>query len=96
MLKTSFLLTRALFRVFCSGVSVSMFGLCIKWTETVLQLVILVAAIVMGPGCAQLVRFVILVIEFSYAWIILRISIGCVHLSIVIGMAVRIGRYCYR
>ena len=49
-LKTSFLLTRALFRVVCSGVFVSMFGLCVKWTETVLQLVVLVAVIVVGPG----------------------------------------------
>ena len=81
MLKTSFLLTRALFRVLCLGVSISMFRLCVKWMETVLQLVVLVAAIV---------------IEFSRAWIILRISIGCVHLSVVIGMAVHIGRYCYR
>ena len=30
MLKTSFIVTRALFRVLCSGVSVSVFGLCVK------------------------------------------------------------------
>ena len=95
MLKTLLLLTRALFRVFSLGVSVSMFGLCVKWTETVLQLVVLVAVIVIDPGCVRLVRVVILVIEFSRAWIILRISIGCVHLSVAISMAIRTGRYCY-
>ena len=34
--KTSFVVTRALLRVLCSGVSVSMFGLCVKCAETVL------------------------------------------------------------
>ena len=32
--KTSFVVTRALFRVLCSGVSVSTFGLCEKRAET--------------------------------------------------------------
>ena len=31
MLKTSFVVTRALFRVLCSGVSVFVFGLCVKF-----------------------------------------------------------------
>ena len=34
MFKTSFVVTRVLFRVLCPGVSVSMFGLCIKHAET--------------------------------------------------------------
>ena len=95
MLKTSFPLTRALFRVLCSGVSVSVFGLCIKWTETVLQLVVLVATIVMGPGCERLVRFVVLIIEFSRAWRILYIFIVYLGLATAIGTVGRIGRYCY-
>ena len=51
LLKALFLETRVLFRVLCSGISVSLFGLCVKQMETVLQLVILVAALVVGPGC---------------------------------------------
>ena len=51
MLKTSFVVTRALFRVLCSGVSISMFGLCVKFMETMLQLVVLVVAVTVGPGC---------------------------------------------
>ena len=31
MLKTSFVVTRALFRVLCLGVSVFVFGLCVKF-----------------------------------------------------------------
>ena len=50
-----FVVTRALFRVLCSGVSVSTFGLCIKNAETVLRLVVLVVAVTVGPGCEQLV-----------------------------------------
>ena len=75
MLKTSFIVTRALFRVLCSGVSASVFGLCIKLVKTMSQLVILVVVVTVGPGCERLVRFVILVIEFSRAWRILCISI---------------------
>ena len=66
--KTSFVVTRALFRVLCLGVSVSTFGLCVKRAETMLRLVVLVVAVTAGPGCEQLVRFVILVIEFLRAW----------------------------
>ena len=51
LLKTLFLQTRVLFRVLCLGVSVSVFGLCVKLMETVLQLVILVVIVIMGPGC---------------------------------------------
>ena len=51
MLKTSFVVTRALFRVLCLGVSVSVFGLCIKLAETMLQLVVLVVTETVGPGC---------------------------------------------
>ena len=49
--KTSFVVTRALFRVLCSGVSVSTFGLCVKRVETVLRLVVLVVTVTAGPGC---------------------------------------------
>ena len=49
--KTSFVVTRVLFRVLCSGVSVSTFGFCVKRAETVLRLVILVVAVTVGPGC---------------------------------------------
>ena len=49
--KTSFVVTRALFRVLCSGVSISTFGLCIIRAETVLRLVVLVVTVTAGPGC---------------------------------------------
>ena len=62
--KTLFVVTIALFRILCSGVSVSTFVLCVKRVETVLRLVVLVVAVTAGPGCERLVRFVILVIEF--------------------------------
>ena len=55
MLKTSFVVTRALFRVLCSGVSVAMFGLGVKLAETVLQLVVLVVAVIVGAGSERLV-----------------------------------------
>ena len=32
--KASFVVTRALFRVLCLGVSISTFGLCVKYAET--------------------------------------------------------------
>ena len=51
MLKTSFVVTRALFRVLCSGVSIFAFGLCVKFAETMLQLVVLVVTVTVGPGC---------------------------------------------
>ena len=47
--------TMQLFRILCSGVSVSVFGLCVKLAETMLQLVILVVAVTVGPGCERLV-----------------------------------------
>ena len=50
----------------------------------------------MGPGCERLVRFVILVAEFSRAWRILCISIVYLGLSTAVGTVGRIGRYCYR
>ena len=64
--------------------------------ETVLQLVVLVVAVIMVPGCVRLVRIVVLVIEFSRAWIILPISIVFVGLSAATGMILCIGHYCYR
>ena len=51
MLSPSFVVTRALFRALCSGVSVFVFGLYIKLMETILQLVVLVVAVTVGPGC---------------------------------------------
>ena len=84
MLKTLLIETRALYRVLCSGVSISLFDLCIKLTETVLQLVVLVAIVIVGPGCVRLVRSIILVIKFSCAWRILSIPIGCLGLFHVI------------
>ena len=94
--KTSFLVTGALFRVLCSGVSVSTFGLCVKCVETVLRLIVLVVAVTAGPGCERLVRFVVLVIEFSRAWGISCSFIVYSGLFSVIGTVGRIGRYCYR
>ena len=47
--KTSFVVTRVLFRVLSLGVSVSTFGLCVKLVETVLRLVVLVVAVTAGP-----------------------------------------------
>ena len=96
MLKTSFVVTRALFRILCSGVSISVFGLCIKFAETMLQLVVLVVTVTVGPGCERLVRFIVLVVEFSHAWRILCISIVYLGLSTVVGTVGHIGRYCYR
>ena len=60
------------------------------------QLVVLVVAVTMGPGCEGLVRFVILVIEFSRAWRILHISVVYSSLTTVVGTTGRNGRYCYR
>ena len=50
VLQTSFVGTRVLFRVLCLGVSVFLLGLCVKMLETVLQLVVLVVNIIVGPG----------------------------------------------
>ena len=36
VLEASFVGTRALFRALCLGISVSLFGLCVEFTETVL------------------------------------------------------------
>ena len=77
MLETSLVGTRALFRVLCLGVSLSLLGLCEKLSETVLQLVVLVVNIVVGPGCGRLVQSVVLVIKFLHAWSFLSIPIGC-------------------
>ena len=51
MLMTLFIVTRELFSVLCLGVFVSVFGLCVNSMETVLQLVVLVTAVIVGPGC---------------------------------------------
>ena len=64
MFKTSFVVTRALFRVLCLGVSVSVFGLGVKLAETVLQLVVLVVVVIVGAGSEWLVQLVVLVIDF--------------------------------
>ena len=93
--KTSFVVTRALFRVLCSGVSVSTFSLCVKRVETVLRLVVLVVTVTSGPGGERLVQFVILVAEFSRAWGISCSFIVYLGLFSVIGMISHIGHYCY-
>ena len=95
VLKTSFVGTRALFRVLCLGVSIFVFGLCVQLTETVLQLVVLVATVVVGPGCVQLVQFVVLVIKFSKAWISWVVSFGCFMLFCAIRTICRTGCYVY-
>ena len=95
LLETSFLQTRVLFRVLCSGVFVSVFSLCVKLTETMLRLVVLVVVVIMGPGCMRLVRIVIVVIEFLRAWIILPISIALMGLSAATGTILHFGCYCY-
>ena len=95
MLKTSFVVTRALFRVLCLGVSVSVFGLCVKLAETMLRLVVLVVTVTAGPGCERLVPFVILVIEFSHAWGVSCSFVVYLGLFAVIGTVGRIGRYCH-
>ena len=51
LFKASFVATRALLRVLCSGVSVSMFGLCVNMRKLVLRLGILVVPVTVGPGC---------------------------------------------
>ena len=96
ILGTSFVVNRVLFRVLCLGVFVSTFDLCVKLVETVLQLVILVAVLIVDPGCGWLVRFVVLVIGDSHAWGGLHTSIVCLCMFTVIGTVGRIGRYCYR
>ena len=96
MLRTLVVVTRALFRVLCLGVSVSVFSLCVKLAETMLQLVVLVVAVAVGPGCECLVQFIVPVIEFSRAWRILCISIVYLGLSTVVGTVGCIGCYCYR
>ena len=66
LLKTLFLLIRALFGVMCSNISVSVVCFCVNLTETVMQLVVLVAAGVMVSRCARLVWIVVLVVWFSH------------------------------
>ena len=96
MLKTLFVLTRVLFKFLCSGVSAfPVQSLRKKFCGTMLQLVVLVVAVAVGPGCGRLVRFIVLVIEFSRAWRILCISTVYLGLSTVVGTDGRIGRYCY-
>ena len=72
-----------------------MLGLCVKLAETMLQQVVLVVTVTVGSGCGRLVRFVILIIEFSRAWRILYISIVYSGLSTAVGTVGRIGHYCY-
>ena len=93
VLKTSFIGTRALFRVLCSGVSVFLLGLCIKLSETVLQLVVLVVNIIVGPGCVRLVQSIILIIKFLRAWSFLSISISCLKLVHATDTVCCIGHY---
>ena len=48
-----------------------------------------------GPGCERLVRFVILVIEFSRAWGVSCSFVVYLGLFAVIGTVSCIGLYCY-
>ena len=63
--------------------------------ETVLQLVVLVATVPVGPGCVRLVQSIVLVIKFPHAWMFLYISIGCVGSFVKVGMICCIGHYFY-
>ena len=59
-----------------------------------LRLVVLVVAA--GPGCEQLVQFVVLIVEFSRAWGIscnFIVYSGLFSMTSTVG---RIGRYFYR
>ena len=99
MLTISFIVTRALFRVLCSVVFVSVFSLRVKLMETVLQLVILVATVIVGSGCVLLVRSAVPTIEILSVWVvfhIFHISIFCVSFSTVVGRIIHVGCYCYR
>ena len=62
----------------------------------VLQLVVLVVAVVVGPGCDRLVRFVILIIGFLRALEVFCSFVVYSGLFFVIGTVGRIGRYSYR
>ena len=64
--------------------------------KLVLRLVMLVVAVVVGPGCERLVQFVVLVIEFSRAWEVSFSFVVYLSLPFVIGTVGRIGRYSYR
>ena len=64
--------------------------------KLVLQLVVLVVAVVVGPGCDRLVRFVVLVIGFSHAWEVFCSFVVYSGLFFVISTVGRIGRYSYR
>ena len=67
-----------------------MFGLCVKLAETMLQLVVLVVVVTVGPGCEQLVRFIVLVVGFSRAWRVLCTSIVYLGLSTVLVRSVNL------
>ena len=61
-----------------------------------LQLVVLVVAVVVGPGCDRLVRFVVLVVGFSRAWEVFCSFVVYSGLFFVTGTVGHIGRYSYR
>ena len=61
-----------------------------------LVLVVLVVAVVVRPGRERLVRFVVLVIEFSHVWGVSFSFVVYLDLPFVIGTVGRIGRYSYR
>ena len=64
--------------------------------KLVLELVMLVVAVVVGPGCERLVQFVVLVIEFSRVWGVSFSFVVYLDLPFVIGTVSHIGRYSYR
>ena len=62
-----------------------------KYAETVLQLVVLVVTVTVGTGGERLVRFVVLVIEFSRALGVSCCFVVCLDLFFVVGTVGRIG-----
>ena len=60
-----------------------------------LRLVVLVVTVVVGPGSERLVRFVVLVVEFSHAWGVSCSFVVYSDLLFVIGTVGHIGRYSY-
>ena len=96
LLKTSFLLISVLSGGLCLNVSISVVCFCVNSTETMMQLVVLVAAGVMVSRCAQLVLIIILIIWFSHVrevWTTSAVSAGW---FVATGLICCIGHYGYR
>ena len=63
--------------------------------KLVLRLVVLVVAVVVGPGCERQVQFIVLVIEFLRALGVSCSFVVYLNLAFVIGTVGRIGHYSY-